>query len=50
MTKPEIKLDSKGIIIGEPLRDFEGVLSGTPVFVGDKFSGASRDDKHSGTL
>lgn len=29
----ELKLD-KGILVGEPITDFEGVLSGTPRFVG----------------
>ena len=44
----ELKLDSKGITIGEPLRKFQGVLSGSPVFVGEKFSPANRGDKDSG--
>jgi len=41
----EMRLDSRGIIIGEPLREFEAVLSGAPMFVGKNFSEASRGGK-----
>jgi circadian clock protein KaiC len=27
--------DGKGVVIGEPVRDFQGVLSGTPKYVGN---------------
>ena len=40
----EMKLTSGGIIIGEPLREFQGVLTGSPVFIGSSFKGASRDE------
>jgi len=30
----EIRLSSKGISVGEPLRDFEGVLTGVPRYNG----------------
>jgi circadian clock protein KaiC len=30
----QLRLDSGGIRVGAPLRDFQGVLTGTPVFVG----------------
>jgi circadian clock protein KaiC len=32
----ELKMDSKGIHIGEPLEGFQGVLTGVPVFHGDR--------------
>lgn len=32
----ELRLTSEGIIVGEPLTQFQGVLSGIPTFVGDK--------------
>lgn len=44
----EMRLNASGIVIGEPLREFAGVLSGAPVFVGTRFSEVSRDDKQSG--
>jgi circadian clock protein KaiC len=31
----EFKLDSDGLRVGEALRSFQGVLTGTPVFFGD---------------
>jgi circadian clock protein KaiC len=31
----EMRIDSTGIVIGEPLRAFRGVLSGRPEFTGD---------------
>jgi circadian clock protein KaiC len=31
----ELRIDSSGIRIGEPLTDFRGVLTGTPEYVGD---------------
>jgi circadian clock protein KaiC len=30
----ELKLDDRGIHIGPPLKDFQGVLSGTPNYCG----------------
>src|SRR6185503_16876343 len=30
----ELKLDSSGVHVGEPLMDFDGVLSGTPLYHG----------------
>jgi circadian clock protein KaiC len=32
----ELLLNARGIRIGEPLHDFTGVLTGVPVFVGDR--------------
>ena len=32
----ELLLDSTGIVIGEPLIQFRGVLTGVPEFTGDK--------------
>lgn len=32
----ELRLDKTGIVIGEPLRDFHGVLGGTPTYQGSK--------------
>lgn len=31
----EFRLSDNGLVIGEPLREFRGVLAGTPVFTGD---------------
>lgn len=37
----ELRLeDGKGISVGEPVREFQGVLSGSPVFVGEGFDRA----------
>jgi circadian clock protein KaiC len=33
--------DGKGIVIGEPVREFQGVLTGSPAFVGTTFAGVS---------
>ena len=38
-TVRELRFD-KGIIIGEPVRDFQGVLTGVPEFVGNSLDGA----------
>lgn len=32
----ELKISSSGITVGEPLTEFAGVLSGTPVYTGDR--------------
>lgn len=40
----EMKLGSCGIMIGEPLREFEGVLTGTPSYVGASLKRARGDD------
>ena len=40
----ELRLDTHGIRVGEPLREFRGVLTGVPVYAGDTeplFRGAS---------
>ena len=31
----ELRLDSQGIRVGEPLKDFHGVLTGVPVYTGE---------------
>jgi len=41
----ELKLSSCGITIGEPLREFEGVLTGVPSYVGTSLNKANGDDK-----
>lgn len=41
----EMKLSSKGIFIGEPLREFEGVLTGMPTYTGASLAKASADDE-----
>jgi circadian clock protein KaiC len=30
----EFRIDGRGITLGEPLREFQGVLLGTPTYVG----------------
>jgi circadian clock protein KaiC len=40
----ELRFDENGITVGEPLRDFEGILTGTPQFVGQSFNGIG--DRH----
>lgn len=42
----ELKLDHKGVRIGEPLTDFSGVLTGTPKYVGDR--GPLMESRHNG--
>jgi circadian clock protein KaiC len=32
----ELELTSSGLRIGEPLREFQGVLTGVPQFVGER--------------
>lgn len=32
----ELRIDVKGIRVGEPLSDFKGVLTGTPEYLGSK--------------
>ena len=32
----ELRIDSQGVRVGEPLVDFKGVLTGTPEYVGDR--------------
>jgi circadian clock protein KaiC len=32
----ELRLDSSGVVVGEPLAEFQGVLTGVPVFIGGK--------------
>jgi circadian clock protein KaiC len=41
----ELKLGSNGIMIGEPLREFEGVLTGIPTYKGASLSRARSDDE-----
>jgi circadian clock protein KaiC len=31
----EVRIDSRGLRVGEPLTNFRGVLTGTPEFVGN---------------
>ena len=31
----ELRIDSRGLQVGEPLTDFQGVLTGTPEFIGN---------------
>jgi circadian clock protein KaiC len=41
----ELRLETgKGIHVGEPLHEFDGVLSGTPHYVGDAIRGRSPDE------
>lgn len=35
LTLRELRMDSQGIFIGEPLHDFQGVLTGVPTYHGD---------------
>jgi len=44
----EFQLGAEGIRIGEPLTDFQGVLSGTPTFVGDTSVMLKRQRERSG--
>lgn len=41
----ELKLTSSGITIGEPLREFEGVLTGIPSYVGVSLSKTNGNDE-----
>jgi circadian clock protein KaiC len=43
----ELDMDETGILIGEPLSDFHGVLTGVPTVVGDK-PPLSRKSGHGG--
>jgi circadian clock protein KaiC len=45
----ELKLSSSGISIGEPLREFEGVLTGVPSYVGASLRKTNGDDAKSTT-
>lgn len=40
----ELRIDSTGIRIGQPLTEFRGVLTGTPEYVGERALMESRDD------
>jgi circadian clock protein KaiC len=35
----EFKMDSSGIVVGPPLREFRGILTGVPVFEGESKGG-----------
>jgi circadian clock protein KaiC len=39
----ELTLRENGIHIGEPLKDFHGVLSGTPKYLGDRATMGPKD-------
>jgi len=39
----EMRFD-KGIVVGDPVRDFEGVLTGFPKFVGNALGAPKRDE------
>jgi circadian clock protein KaiC len=41
----EVRFGANGITIGEPLREFQGVLTGTPSFVGAEHNGVKRSDE-----
>lgn len=41
----ELKLSSSGISIGEPLREFEGILTGVPSYVGASLRKSNGDDE-----
>ena len=43
----EMRFD-KGIVVGDPVRDFEGVLTGFPKFVGDNRRTESSDEPRAG--
>lgn len=36
--------DGKGIVIGEPVREFQGVLTGAPALLGSNFHGGRQDE------
>ena len=40
----ELEMDATGIVIGEPLAEFHGVLTGVPTFVGNKAPSARKSD------
>jgi circadian clock protein KaiC len=40
----ELRLGSSGIVIGEPLRDFQGVLTGVPVYRGTETPLIKKED------
>lgn len=42
----EYQLRSKGIQVGEPLRDFQGVLSGTPTYIGSQSDLVEKQQNH----
>ena len=39
----ELRIDASGIVIGEPLMNFQGILSGHPEFTGNRYQLSSRD-------
>ncbi|HEY1250786.1 MAG TPA: ATPase domain-containing protein [Thermoanaerobaculia bacterium] len=43
----EFALDSRGLHVGEPLRGFQGILTGTPTYVGDR-KGLMTEEKSTG--
>lgn len=45
-TVRELRFESgRGIVIGEPVREFQGILTGSPMFVGNAFHGTRKDDE-----
>lgn len=41
----ELTLDHRGVTFGEPLRDFQGILSGAPQFLGHADALSTREDR-----
>lgn len=41
----ELRFGDKGIVIGEPLREFQGVLTGAPTFIGQAFNAVREGDE-----
>jgi len=39
----ELKITSKGLQLGPPLREFRGVLTGAPMYLGERLHGNARD-------
>jgi circadian clock protein KaiC len=40
----ELRLSSKGIVVGKPLTEFQGVLTGVPVYIGESISRTMEGD------
>ncbi|MBV9958393.1 MAG: AAA family ATPase [Acidobacteria bacterium] len=41
----ELKISSAGITVGKPLKEFRGVLTGVPLYAGEKTGSSQRDDE-----
>jgi circadian clock protein KaiC len=46
----EYRVTSQGLEVGEPLREFQGVLTGVPVYVGDDDKIMTRDARSHANL